>query len=71
MAKIEEGAFEEVSKGAALKTAGTANEKVTKNLLVYNIPIEWLDLIKEHNLGTRSGYIVQALREKLIRDGAL
>ncbi len=69
MAKINTTAFEEVSQGANL-SHDALNDEVVKQTIVYNIPKNWVDGIKKNKM-TVSGYLKQALYEKLMRDKIL
>ena len=75
MAQIDEEAAQKATGGAALKDGDTkpaeATQEIQKQTIVYDIPKEWLRLIKSGAAATNSGYIKQALREKLVRDGHL
>ena len=75
MAQIDETAAEQAVGGAALKEGDTkpTNEvqELQKQTIVYDIPKEWIRLIKSGAAATTSGYMKQALREKLVRDGHL
>ena len=75
MARIDEDAAEQAIGKAALKDGDTKpaddTQELQKQTIVYDIPKEWLRLIKSGAAATNSGYIKQALREKLVRDGHL
>ena len=76
MARIDETAAEQAVGGAALKegdpkAANEAVQELQKQTIVYDIPKEWIRLIKSGAAATTSGYMKQALREKLVRDGHL
>lgn len=43
-------------------------ERVSKNVLIYNIPIEWSEILKEKGIPF-STYAKMAIAEKLKRDG--
>ena len=48
-----------------------SNDKahLQRQTIVYDIPKEWISLIKTGAAATVSGYMKQALREKPIKDG--
>lgn len=76
MAIIDEDAAAQATGGAALQEGQAAKpveaaQEIQKQTIVYDIPKEWLRLIKTGAAATNSGYIKQALREKLVRDGHL
>ena len=75
MAHIDEESAEQATGGAALKDGDTKptddTQELQKQTIVYDIPKSWLKLIKSGAAATNSGYIKQALREKLVRDGHL
>ena len=59
--------FDDVVNKASLKNK---SDKKLKNILVYNIPVEWVDILKEHNLSF-SSYARMAVLEKLKRDNLI
>lgn len=75
MAIIDEDAAKQAIGKAALRDGDTKpaddTQELQKQTIVYDIPKEWLRLIKSGAAATNSGYIKQALREKLVRDGHL
>ena len=75
MARIDEDAAKQAIGKAALRDGDTKpaddTQELQKQTIVYDIPKEWLRLIKSGAAATNSGYIKQALREKLVRDGHL
>lgn len=71
MAKFNEEAIEAAVNGAALKSApDQIEEEQLQDVLVYGVPKKWLAAIKSMH-AKNSGYMKQALREKLERDGVL
>jgi len=62
-----EDKFEKVVNKASLKNN---LEKQTKNIVVYNVPVEWIDIIKENGMSF-SGYAKMAIREKMKRDNLI
>lgn len=46
------------------------NSKVTKNIMVYNVPTEWINILKE-NGASFSGYAKMAILEKMKKDGLI
>jgi len=44
------------------------SEKKKKNILVYNVPKEWSEILKDHGISF-STYAKLAIQEKLKRDG--
>lgn len=71
MAKIDEESAKAAASGATLKEETTAPQELQKQTIVYDIPKEWIKLIKSGASATTSGYMKAALREKLVRDGHL
>ena len=51
---------------APLKT----KEKTGKNIIIYNIPIDWVETIKENGISF-SSYAKMAIMEKMKRDGLI
>jgi hypothetical protein len=73
MVKINTEAFEQVSKNANLSHESndvTTATEVVKNTPVYNIPRTWIDQLKKNKMSV-SGYLKQALYEKMKRDEML
>ena len=46
------------------------NTKTNKNIMVYNVPTEWIDILKENGVSF-SGYAKMAVLEKMKRDGLI
>jgi len=55
-----------VIKKAPLKTF----DKTTKNIVIYNIPVSWIETIKENGFSF-SSYAKMAVMEKMKKDGLL
>ena len=53
-------------KKAPLKTS----DKTTKNIVIYNIPVSWVETIKENGFSF-SSYAKMAVMEKMKKDGLL
>ena len=71
MAKINQDAFNQVSKSANLKQQQSAIEIDTVRLTsVYNIPKSWIALIKNNKVSI-SDFLKQSLFEKLKRDNMI
>jgi hypothetical protein len=70
MAKINTEAFEQVSQNANLSHEKIDVEDVVKNTPVYNIPRAWINELKKNKMSV-SGYLKQALYEKMKRDEML
>ena len=62
-----EDKFKKVANKASLKDN---KEKETKNILVYNVPVEWTELLKENGISF-SSYAKMAVLEKMKKDGLL
>ena len=62
-----EDKFQKVANKASLKNN---TEKLSKNLLVYNVPIEWTEILKENGISF-SSYAKMAILEKMKKDGLL
>jgi len=62
-----EDKFKKVVNKASLKDN---KEKSSKNILVYNVPIEWTELLKENGISF-SSYAKMAILEKMKKDGLL
>lgn len=75
MARIDEESAQAATSGATLQESDTKpvndTQELQRQTIVYDIPKEWLRLIKSGAAATTSGYMKQALREKLVRDGHL
>lgn len=69
--------LDEVVEGADLqspkkkKVAEASSEKPEMMMKNLKIPRAWNDILKAHGGGTVSGYMVQAIREKMVKDGLL
>lgn len=60
-----ENKLEKVAKKASL----TSNkEKNVKNILIYNVPVEWTEKLKENGISF-SSYAKMAILEKMRKDG--
>jgi len=59
--------FNEVVNRASLKEN---DKKETKNILVYKIPKEWVDILKENGMSF-SSYAKMAILEKMKKDGLI
>ena len=59
--------FNEVVNKASLKEN---DKKETKNILVYNVPKEWIDILKANGMSF-SSYAKMAIIEKMKKDGLL
>ena len=69
MVKINQAAFEQLQESANMIQNSTQDSEDTlKRIPVYNIPKNWIDVLKKNRI-TASSYIKQALFEKLNRDG--
>ena len=66
MAKLDnlENKFEKVINNASLKNN---KEQKTKNRVIYNIPVEWLDILKQQGFSF-SSYAKIAILEKMKKD---
>lgn len=62
-----EDKFQKVANKASLKNN---TEKSSKNILVYNVPVEWTELLKENGISF-SSYAKMAILEKMKKDGLL
>jgi len=62
-----ENKLNKVVKNASLHSV---KEKKGKNILVYNVPVEWSEILKEHGFSF-SAYAKMAIIEKMKRDGLL
>lgn len=59
--------LEEKFKKVASKASLKDNNKATKNILIYNIPVEWSDILKENGISF-SSYAKMAIMQKLKED---
>jgi len=59
--------FNEVVNKASLKEN---DKKETKNILVYNVPKEWIDILKANGMSF-SSYAKMAIIEKMKKDGLI
>ncbi|MCF6173805.1 MAG: hypothetical protein L3J44_08515 [Campylobacteraceae bacterium] len=62
-----ENKLDYVVKKASLKSK---KSKETKNILIYNIPVEWTDILKESGFSF-SSYAKIAILEKMKKDGLI
>jgi len=62
-----EDKFKKVTNKASLKNN---NEKQTKNILIYNVPLEWTEIIKRNGMSF-SSYAKMAVLEKMKKDGLI
>ena len=62
-----EDKFQKVANKASLKNN---KEKLSKNILVYNVPMEWTEILKENGISF-SSYAKMAILEKMKKDGLL
>ena len=62
-----EDKFKKVANKASLKDN---KEKLTKNILIYNVPAEWTKILKENGISF-SSYAKMAVLEKMKKDGLL
>jgi len=62
-----EDKFQKVANKASLKNN---QEKLSKNILVYNVPIEWTEILKENGISF-SSYAKMAILEKMKKDGLI
>jgi hypothetical protein len=69
MGKLDnlEKKLKKVTDKASLKSN---KEKETKNILIYNVPIEWTEILKENGISF-SSYAKMAILEKMKKDGLL
>jgi len=69
MSKLDmlEGKFDKAVSKASLKNN---QEKQAKNIVVYNVPMEWSNLLKENGISF-SGYAKLAILEKMKKDGII
>ena len=59
--------FNEVVNKASLKEN---DKKETKNIIVYNVPKEWIDILKANGMAF-SSYAKMAIFEKMKKDGLI
>jgi hypothetical protein len=52
------------------KEIDNKEKKITKNILIYNVPVEWTEILKENGMSF-SSYAKIAIFEKMKRDGLL
>jgi hypothetical protein len=52
------------------KEIDNKEKKITKNILIYNVPVEWTEILKE-NCMSFSSYAKIAILEKMKKDGLL
>jgi hypothetical protein len=73
MAKVDETLFETTKSTADLKINSKSSvQNKAKIVSVYDVPLEWIDLVSTKTaIKSMSGYVRQALFEKLMRDGLL
>jgi len=62
-----ENKFRKVTNKASLKNN---TGKSLKNILVYNVPVEWTELLKENGISF-SSYAKIAVLEKMKKDGLI
>jgi hypothetical protein len=69
MGKLDnlEKKLKKVTDKASLKSN---KEKETKNILIYNVPVEWTEILKENGISF-SSYAKMAILEKMKKDGLL
>jgi len=69
MKKIQniEKKFNKAINKASLKSKNT---KIYKNILVYNIPVEWTEILKENSISF-SSYAKIAILEKMKKDNLI
>ncbi len=69
MGKLDklEDKFKKVTNKASLKNN---TFKSSKNILVYNVPVEWTEILKENGISF-SSYAKMAILEKMKKDGLL
>ncbi|WP_187648744.1 hypothetical protein [Nitrosophilus labii] len=60
-----ENKLDKVVNKASLKSK---NDKNTKNILIYNVPVEWTEILKENGISF-SSYAKMAILEKMKKDG--
>jgi len=65
-----ENKFEKVVNKASLKSNNEIREKDLKNIMVYNVPVEWLETLKNQNIAF-SAYAKMAIMEKLKKDNLI
>ncbi len=62
-----EDKFKKVANKASLKDN---KENETKNILIYNVPVLWYEVLKENGISF-SAYAKMAVLEKMKKDGLL
>ena len=62
-----ENKFKKVTNKASLKNN---TSKSSKNILVYNVSVEWTEILKENGISF-SSYAKMAVLEKMKKDGLL
>jgi len=62
-----EDKFKKVANKASLKDN---KENKTKNILIYNVPVLWYEILKENGISF-SSYAKMAILEKMKKDGIL
>ena len=60
-----ESKFDKVADKASLKSK---KDKSVKNILIYNVPVEWTEILKENGIPF-SSYAKMAILEKMKKDG--
>lgn len=73
MAKINEDVFHRASGDASLKTKEETPSEKTQRITVYEIPTEWVEIIRNNKqklfpFNNISSYAKQAIIEKMERD---
>ncbi len=70
MAKVDVNSFEKVTSNADLKT--NIKPSGSKIVQVYDVPLEWVNIIQvKTGYKSISGYVRNALLEKLKREGLI
>ena len=59
--------YSKAIKGASLKSN---SQKETKNILIYNVPSEWVKILKENGFSF-SSYAKMAIFDKMKKDGLI
>jgi hypothetical protein len=62
-----ENKLDKVVKKASLKSK---KDKSAKNILIYNVPVEWTEILKEKGIPF-SSYAKMAVLEKMKKDGLM
>ncbi len=65
-----ENKFDEVINKASLKSNNNTDEKDVKNIMVYNVPSNWIKILKNSGFSF-SSYAKMALIEKMKRDNLI